>query len=152
MPSTTLQQVVQRFPESKYARDATLKTDLARDHLAGKEMTIGRFYQTQGEFLAAINRFRRVIELYQTTTHASEALHRLVECYLALGIVDEAVATAAVLGHNYPGSLWYADSYALLTGVRRVAGRDGGKLDFAHLEQHFLSPECCTVCRFGTSF
>ncbi len=121
-----LQQVVQRFPASKYARDAALKNDLARDHLAGKHMAIGRFYQTQGEYLAAINRFRRVIQLYQTTTHASEALHRLVESYLALGIVDEAQATAAVLGYNYPGSLWYADSYALLTGVDVLPEQDEG--------------------------
>ncbi len=73
-----LLQVIQRFPDSKYARDAALKNDLTRDHLAGKHMAIGRFYQDQGEYLAAINRFRRVIQLYQTTTHATEALHRLV--------------------------------------------------------------------------
>src|SRR3546814_1343414 len=79
-------------------------------------MEIGRFYQGHSEYLAAINRFRTVIERYQTTTHVPEALHRLVECYLAMGIVDEAKATAAVLGHNFPGSEWYIDSYALLTG------------------------------------
>ncbi|HMB78182.1 MAG TPA: outer membrane protein assembly factor BamD [Kiloniellaceae bacterium] len=111
----SLRAVVQRFPESKYARDAQLKIDLALDHLAGKHMAIGRYYQSQKEFLAAINRFRRVIETYQTTTHVPEALHRLVECYLALGIVQEAQATAAVLGYNYPGSKWYEDSYKLLT-------------------------------------
>ena len=109
--------VVQRFPDSKYARDAGLKIDLTRDHLAGKHMTIGRFYQSRGEYLGAINRFRLVIQDYQTTTHVPEALHRLVESYLSLGVVDEAQATAAVLGFNYPGSRWYADSYALLTGV-----------------------------------
>lgn len=113
---TSLQDVVRRFPDSEYARDAQLKIDLARDHLAGKHMTIGRYYQRQGEYLAAINRFRLVIEDYQTTTHAPEALHRLVESYLALGVTDEAQATAAVLGYNYPGSPWYADSYYLLTG------------------------------------
>ncbi len=112
-----LEEVVQRFPESKYSRDAAFKIDLTRDHLAGKHMDIGRFYQSQGEFLAAINRFRTVVKRYQTTTHVPEALHRLVECYLALGVVDEAQQNAAVLGHNYPGSEWYADSYALLTGV-----------------------------------
>ena len=113
----SLDEVVRRFPESKYARDAALKVDLARDHLAGKHMSIGRYYQGKGEFLGAINRFRLVIQEYQTTTHVPEALHRLVECYVSLGIAQEAQATAAVLGHNFPGSDWYADSYALLTGV-----------------------------------
>ncbi|GAB4391198.1 MAG: outer membrane protein assembly factor BamD [Kiloniellaceae bacterium] len=113
---TSLEELVRRFPNSKYARDAELKIDLALDHLAGKHMTIGRFYQGRSEYLAAINRFRTVIERYQTTTHVPEALHRLVECYLAMGIIDEAKSTAAVLGHNFPGSEWYIDSYALLTG------------------------------------
>jgi outer membrane protein assembly factor BamD len=112
-----LDEVVRRFPDSKYARDARLKIDLTRDHLAGKEMTIGRYYERQGQYLAAINRFRRVVDTYQTTTHVPEALHRLTESYLALGIVDEARSAAAVLGHNYPGSEWYQDSYALLTGI-----------------------------------
>jgi outer membrane protein assembly factor BamD len=112
-----MDEVAKRFPDSKYARDARLKIDLTRDHLAGKEMDIGRYYERQGNYLAAINRFRRVVDNYQTTTHIPEALHRLIECYLALGIVDEAKTTAAVLGHNYPGSEWYVDSYALLTGV-----------------------------------
>ncbi len=112
-----LENVVRRFPESRYARDATLKLDLARDHLAGKHMEIGRFYLKQNEQLAAINRFRTVIKDYQTTTHVPEAMHRLVEAYLVLGVTEEAQATAAVLGHNYPGSAWYADSYVLLTGI-----------------------------------
>ena len=112
-----LEEVARRFPDSRYARDAGLKIDLARDHLAGKHMDIGRYYQGQGEYLGAINRFRMVIKDYQTTSHVQEALHRLVECYLVLGIVDEAQATASVLGHNYPGSSWYADSYVLLTGI-----------------------------------
>ena len=111
-----LQEVRRRFPDSSYARDAGLKIDLARDHLAGKNMEIGRWYQRHGEYLAAINRFQTVISDYQTTTHVPEALHRLVENYLALGVTDEAQATAAVLGHNFPGSEWYIDSYALLTG------------------------------------
>jgi len=85
-----LNAVVDRYPDSDYARDAKLKIDLTRDHLAGKEMTIGRFYLKRGEYVAAINRFRTVIERYQTTTHAPEALHRLVECYLALGVTSEA--------------------------------------------------------------
>jgi outer membrane protein assembly factor BamD len=112
-----LEEVVRRFPQSQYARSARLKADLARDHLAGKSMSIGRFYQSRGQYVAAINRFRRVVEVFQTTSHVTEALHRLVECYLALGITDEARATAAVLGYNYPGSEWYADSYTLLTSA-----------------------------------
>jgi len=112
----SLQEITRRFPDSKYARDAELKLDLTLDHLAGKEMTVGRYYLRNGHYLAAINRFRNVVKDYQTTTHVPEALHRLVEAYLALGVVDEAQATAAVLGYNYPGSDWYADSYELLTG------------------------------------
>ncbi len=112
----SLNDVVLRFPTSVYARDAQLKVDLALDHLAGKHMEIGRWYERQGHYLAAIGRFRRVIQRYQTTSHVPEALHRLVESYLALGVEDEAQATAAVLGYNFPGSEWYQDSYALLTG------------------------------------
>jgi outer membrane protein assembly factor BamD len=110
-----LGEVARRFPDTKYARDARLKMDLARDHLAGKEMDIGRWYEGRGDYLAAINRFKRVIEDYQTTTHVPEALERLTECYLALGLSDEARRTAAVLGYNYPGSRWYEDTYALVT-------------------------------------
>ena len=112
---TALQDLVQRFPDTEYARDARLKVDLTRDHLAGREMTIGRFYLRQGEYVAAINRFHSVIDKYQTTTHAPEALERLTEAYLALGVVKEAQTSAAVLGYNYPGSRWYMDAYALLT-------------------------------------
>jgi outer membrane protein assembly factor BamD len=120
-----LSEVVRRFPTSDYARDARLKIDLTNDHLAGKEMEIGRYYLKQDEYLAAINRFRIVVEYFQTTTHAPEALHRLTECYVALGIIDEAQSAAAVLGHNYPGSDWYQDSYGLLTGkdVRPVENK-----------------------------
>jgi outer membrane protein assembly factor BamD len=113
---SSLQEVIKRYPDSEYARDARLKIDLTSDHLAGKEMEIGRYYQGRKQHLAAINRFRQVVEKYQTTTHVAEALHRLSECYLALGVTDEAQTAAAVLGHNYPGSNWYRDSYALLTG------------------------------------
>jgi outer membrane protein assembly factor BamD len=109
-----LTDVVNRFPNSVFARDARLKIELAHDHLAGKEMEVGRFYQQQHQYLGAINRFRTVVQRYQTTSHVPEALHRLVECYLALGLVDEARRTASVLGFNYPGSEWYADSYALI--------------------------------------
>lgn len=111
-----LEEVVRRFPDTAYARDARLKEDLARDHLAGKEMEVGRNYEKAGMYLAAINRFRTVVDKYQTTTHVPEALHRLTECYLALGLTDQAQKTAAVLGYNYPGSDWYRDSYALLKG------------------------------------
>ncbi|XEU88877.1 outer membrane protein assembly factor BamD [Tistrella mobilis] len=120
------QEVVRRFPDSAYARDARLKIDLARDHLAGKEMEIGRYYLTRGLYIAAINRFRTVIERYQTTTHVPEALHRLVEAYLSLGIEREAQTAAAVLGYNYPGSDWYEDSYALLTGRNLQPVEDKG--------------------------
>ena len=112
-----LRDVVRRYPKTKYARDARLKIDLTRDHLAGKEMSIGRFYLVRKEYTAAINRFRRVIEKYQTTTHTPEALHRLTEAYTAIGLENEAKKTAAVLGHNYPGSDWYIDSYRLVTGM-----------------------------------
>ena len=99
-----------------------MKFELALDHLAGKEMEIGRYYLDRGHYTAAINRFRVVVEDYQTTTHTPEALHRLVEAYLSLGLDNEAQTAAAILGHNFQGSEWYADSYALLTG-RGPAGR-----------------------------
>ena len=109
------EELMRRFPNSRYARDASLKADLARDHLAGKEMEIGRYYQGQGQYVSAINRFRNVVERYQSTTHVPEALHRLTESYLALGVTEEARKTAAVLGHNFPDSAWYRDSYQLVT-------------------------------------
>jgi outer membrane protein assembly factor BamD len=109
-----LQDVVTRFPGTAYARDASLKVDLCRDHLAGKEMEIGRFYQRQHLYEAAIGRYQRVVDQYQTTNHVPEALHRLTEIYLSLGLKDEARRTASVLGYNYPGSEWYEDSYTQL--------------------------------------
>lgn len=109
-----LTEVIRRYPNTEYARNARLKLDLTTDHLAGKEMEVGRYYLKKGELLAAVNRFQYVIDHYQTTTHAPEALHRLTEAYLALGIEEEARKYAAVLGHNYPGSIWYRDSYRLL--------------------------------------
>lgn len=118
--------VVSRFPDTEYARDAKLKLDLVTDHLAGKEMDVGRYYLSRQEFLAAINRFRVVVEVYQTTGHIPEALHRLVECYLKLGVEEEAKKYAAVLGHNYPHSQWYRDSYALLNGRQPDESEDGG--------------------------
>lgn len=109
-----LNEVVNRFPNTPYARDARLKIDLTRDHLAGKEMDVGRYYEGQKLYLAAINRFRRVIEQYQTTSHTPEALLRLTESYLAIGVNDEAQTAAAVLGHNFPDSRWYKDAYNLV--------------------------------------
>ncbi len=118
-----LQEVVNRFPDSAYGRDARLKIDLARDHLAGKEMAIGRWYEDQHLYTAAIGRFERVVEDYQTTNHVPEALHRLTEIYLKLGLPDQARKTAAVLGYNYPGSVWYDDSYNQLVQDKQVKGR-----------------------------
>ncbi len=122
-----LQEVVNRFPDSAYARDARLKIDLARDHLAGKEMEVGRFYQRQLLYTAAIGRFQRVVDDFQTTNHVPEALHRLTEIYLTLGLVDQARKTAAVLGYNYPGSEWYSDSYKDLVATGEVGGQPGEK-------------------------
>ena len=112
----TMSKLVRRFPSSKYAKDVKLKMDLTRDHLAGKEMEIGRYYLKQGHHLAAINRFRSVVDDYQSTTHVPEALHRLAEAYMALGVELEAQKVAAVLGHNFPGSEWYLDAYSLVEG------------------------------------
>ena len=119
-----LAEVVKRFPESPYARDARLKVELAIDHLAGKEMAVGRYYQSNQQYVGAINRYRVVIERYQTTTHVPEALHRLVESYLSLGVKQEAQEAAAVLGYNFPGSEWYQDSYYLMTGEGTPAPSD----------------------------
>ncbi len=121
---SSLQTVVSRFPETTYAKDAVLKIALVNDHLAGAEMEVGRNYLKQKLFTAAVGRFRTVVEKYQTTSHVPEALHRLVECYLALGIPGEAKAVAAVLGHNFPGSSWYQDSYALLVKNDLTPERD----------------------------
>jgi len=109
-----LTEVVRRFPDSEYARDASLKLALTQDHLAGKDMEVGRFYMKRQEYLAAVGRFRNVIENYQTTSHTPEALHRLVESYMALGIHKEAKMAGAVLDHNFGGTKWYRYSYALL--------------------------------------
>lgn len=109
-----LGELIRRYPDTRYAADARLKVDLVNDHLAGKEMEIGRFYQRRGQWLAATLRFRTVIDKYQTTTHTPEALERLVESYLSLGIPAEAQKAAAVLGRNYPGSKWYERSFKLM--------------------------------------
>ncbi|HEY2009795.1 MAG TPA: outer membrane protein assembly factor BamD [Rhizomicrobium sp.] len=111
-----LQDVVQRFPDTEYARDATLKIDLTNDHLAGKEMAVGRYYLQRGDYIGAINRFRSVVDQYQTTPQIAEALERLTEAYYSLGLDSEAQTAAAVLGRNYPGSGWYQDAYNVLKG------------------------------------
>ncbi len=128
-----LREVVQRYPRTEYAADARLKIDMVNDQLAGKEMTIGRWYLRQGDTIAALGRFRTVIDRYQTTSHAPEALYRLVETYLTLGLAEEAKRNGAVLGFNYPGDAWYADAYELLTdkGLRpsvEPTGKKGGLL------------------------
>ncbi|MEO0912853.1 MAG: outer membrane protein assembly factor BamD [Pseudomonadota bacterium] len=110
-----LRETIERYPDSDYASSAALKFDLALDHLAGKEMEVGRYYLKKGHFSAAINRFRVVVEDFQTTQHTAEALHRLVESYLSLGLIDEAQTAGAILGYNYQGSVWYEDTFALLT-------------------------------------
>lgn len=115
---SSFDEVIRRFPNSKYARDARLKIDLARNHLAGKELAIGRWYLERGQFLAAINRFRVVVEQYDTTDQVPEALLRLTEAYTALGLDAEAKRSAAVLGYNYPGNEWYQDAYVLVTEGR----------------------------------
>ena len=122
-----LQEVVNRFPDSAYARDSRLKIDLARDHLAGKEMEVGRWYERQHLYGAAIGRFQRVVDDYQTTNHVPEALHRLTEIYLLLGLRDQAKKTAAVLGYNYPGNPWYEDSYNQLLDDHLLAAGERSK-------------------------
>ncbi|MDB5452201.1 MAG: outer membrane protein assembly factor BamD [Caulobacteraceae bacterium] len=111
----SLRDVITRYPRTDYAADARLKIDMVNDQLAGKEMSIGRYYLREGATLAAINRFKAVIDRYQTTSHTPEALYRLVEGYVTLGVMDEARRNAAVLGANFPGDAWYADAYQLLT-------------------------------------
>ncbi len=110
-----LQQVVRRYPDSDYARDARLKLELTHDHLAGKEMDVGRYYLRAGQQLAAIGRFKNVVKKYDTTSQVEEALHRLVEAYVSLGLISEAKQVGSVLGYNYPGGDWYFESYNLLS-------------------------------------
>jgi outer membrane protein assembly factor BamD len=139
---TNMREVYRRFPNTEYATDARLKLDMISDQLAGKEMTIGRWYLRKGDTLAAINRFKVVVDKYQTTSHTPEALYRLVEAYLTLGLVEEAKRNAAVLGFNYPGDAWYADAYRLLTekgyapSVVPTKGRGG----LLHKVAHVFNP------------
>ena len=111
---TALNDVIRRYPDTRYAADARLKLDLVNDHLAGKEMTIGRSYQRSGKWLASALRFRNVVDNYQTTSHAPEALYRLVESYLTMGLVEEAQKSASVLGSNYPNTNWYTRAFELM--------------------------------------
>lgn len=123
----SLRVVIEQYPDTEYARSSILKFDLAFDHLAAKEMEIGRYYLKRQHYTAAINRFRTVVESFQTTSHTPEALHRLVEAYVALGLTDEAQTAGAILGHNYQSTEWYQDSFALLTGQgleARTAGNN----------------------------
>ena len=110
-----LRAVIEEYPDSEYAKSSIMKFDLAFDHLASKEMEIGRYYLKHKNYTAAINRFRVVVEQYQTTTHTPEALYRLIECYLSLGITDEAQTAGAILGYNFQSTDWYQDGYRLLT-------------------------------------
>ncbi len=112
----SLRDVIERYPDTEYARTSVLKFDLAFDHLAGKEMEIGRYYLRRDHYTSSINRFRVVVEDFQTTSHTAEALHRLVEAYLSLGLTDEAQTAGAILGYNFRSTDWYEDSYKLLTG------------------------------------
>ena len=113
--AVAFRELIEKYPESEYAVDARGKLEVAEDQLAGKEMEIGRYYLTKRQYLAAVNRFKTVVSDYQTTRHIEEALHRLTESYYSLGLVSEAQTSAAILGHNYPDSQWYKDSYALLS-------------------------------------
>ena len=115
LAKATLEDVIRRYPDSDYARDATIKLDMVADQLAGKEMEIGRWYLRRNQHLPAVNRFRTVVKDYETTSHTPEALHRLVETYLSLGLKQEALVAGSVLGYNYPESSWYRNSYRLLT-------------------------------------
>lgn len=131
-----LETIISRYPNSTFARDAVLKIALVHDHLAGAEMEIGRNYLKQKLYTSAVGRFRKVVETYQSTSHVPEALHRLVESYLIIGIPSEAKAVAAVLGHNFPGSQWYQDSYKLLVD-NHLEPEEDSKSWVSHLTDAF---------------
>jgi outer membrane protein assembly factor BamD len=128
-----LSEVMKRYPNTQYSVDSKLKYDMVQDQLAGKEMTIGRYYLRTGDAIAAIGRFRNVVEKYQTTTHAPEALYRLVEAYLTIGLVQEAKDNGAVLGYNYPGDYWYSQAYKLLTSRGERPSLDPAPIVLPHL-------------------
>jgi outer membrane protein assembly factor BamD len=121
-----LEEVVRKFPDSEYAANARKKIELGRDQLAAKEMQVGRWYEDKKNFIGAINRFKVVVTRYQTTRHVEEALMRLTECYMSLGIPQEAQTAAAVLGHNFPDSPWYKDAYSLVKGQGLEPQEDSG--------------------------
>lgn len=154
-----LREVAKRYPYTEYALDARLKIDMVQDQLAGKEMNVGRYYLRAQDPIAAIGRFRTVVDKYQTTSHVPEALYRLVEAYLTVGLVEEARRNAAVLGYNYPGDPWYADAYALMTskGMRPAMapnpkGRRGPHFPFFghHDKAGTLPPPSETTSASGT--
>jgi outer membrane protein assembly factor BamD len=123
---TEMETLIRRYPDSEYAEEAKRRIKLARDTLAASEMNVGRYWQKKGNYLAAVNRFKTVVTDYQNTAHVEEALMRLTECYMALGIVNEAQTAAAVLGHNFPESQWYKDAYALLQAGGAAPHEDSG--------------------------
>ena len=148
--------VMKRYPKTEYALDARVKMDMVSDQLAGKEMTIGRYYLRNGDSIAAIGRFKTVIDHYQTTSHSPEALYRLIEAYLTVGLVNEAIKDGAVLGYNYPGDVWYRDAYHLLTskGLRPAlppAEGSGpkGRLPFLGTEKAQIAPPPVDVSNPG---
>jgi len=153
-----LSDVIKRYPSTEYATDARFKRDMVSDQLAGKEMTIGRFYLRNGDPIAAMGRFRNVVERYQTTSHASEALYRLVEANLTVGLVNEAIKDGAVLGYNYPGDYWYREAYRLLTskGLRPVIppstdGKGVRKIPFFGHNKREIAPPPVDVSATGVS-
>jgi outer membrane protein assembly factor BamD len=142
----SLKDVAQRYPNTEYASDARLKIDMVNDQLAGKEMTVGRYYLRAGDTLAAIGRFRTVVDKFQTTSHTPEALYRLVESYLTLGLVEEAKRNGAVLGYNYPGDPWYNEAFKLLTakGFRpAVEPKTDGRRGLLHVP--FVQKKSSTI-------
>jgi len=151
-----MREVVKRYPRTEYASDARVKLDMVADQLAGKEMTIGRFYLRNGDPIAAIGRFRNVIDRFQTTSHTPEALFRLVEANLTIGLTSEAIKDGAVLGYNYPGDIWYRDAYRLLTskGLRPVvapgpADSKGSRASFLSREKREVAPPPVDVSNNG---
>jgi outer membrane protein assembly factor BamD len=123
---TEMETLVRRYPDSRYTEETKKRHKIARDTLAASEMNVGRYWQKKGNYLAAVNRFKTVVSEYQQTSHVEEALMRLTECYMALGIVNEAQTAAAVLGHNFPDSPWYKDAYALLQSGGAAPREDSG--------------------------
>ncbi len=152
--SVAFRELIERYPDSEYAVQARQKLDVPRDQMAGKEMEVGRYYLGQRRYLAAINRFRAVVENHQTTRHVEEALHRLTEFYYALGLVSEAQTAAAVLGHNFPDSQWYRDSFALLQQGGYSPQENPGVLARPRIQasdRRYVSRRCSPGCRSATS-